>query len=136
MDKQLKSRRRSVDYNELFYLIDYKIRIKKSYLNPSLSLKDVCLMVGTNRTYASRAVATRYKNFQSYLSIIRLESLLDEFFSSELLYKDWEETEELALRHGFQSRRSLDRAMIKEMGVTFSKMIRLRESGAKREFFQ
>lgn len=121
----LKRKNDNVDFNELFNRIDKTIREERLYLDPSLSLIVVCRIVGTNRSYASRAVTTHFKNFHSYLAIVRLELFFDELFLDMALDVDWIESEEIAIKFGFRSRRGLDRALIKETGLTYSKLARI-----------
>ena len=46
----------SVDYIELFCRIDDVVRDNSLYLDSKLRLEVICRLVGTNRTYASRAI--------------------------------------------------------------------------------
>lgn len=60
-------------------LVDY-FREHKPYLNSNLDLKDVASMVGTNRTYLSRAIKENgMVNFNYFVNSYRINEALDIF---------------------------------------------------------
>lgn len=64
----------SKDFEKLnMALINY-IKIEKAYLNPDLKIWDVSTKLGTNRTYISKLINSRYKqSFSSFVNSYRVE---------------------------------------------------------------
>lgn len=51
---------------------------EKPYLNPNLSLTDVCKQIGTNRTYLSNLINNRFEmNFNSFVNGYRVKEVLE-----------------------------------------------------------
>ncbi|MBR2947909.1 MAG: helix-turn-helix transcriptional regulator [Bacteroidales bacterium] len=111
------------DYEEIFIRIDRIVREEKLFTDPVLTLIKVSKEVGTNRTYASRAISLRHKNFKSYLRIVRIEFFFKNILPDLIFGKRVMDVEELALMCGFNSRRALDVALMEHTGLTFSNIV-------------
>ena len=103
----------------IFDRIDRKMKEERLFLDPGLTLPLFSKLTGTNRTYASKAICGRYKNFRDYVNTLRVENLLGDIQARKcggvsLL----EDTDEFANSYGFSTRRSL----VKETGCTYRKI--------------
>ena len=95
---------------------------KQLYLNPDLSVADLALELGTNRTYLSHLI-NQYMNtsFTSYVNALRVQH------AKELLLTTDDTIEEIFKASGFQSRTTFWRAFAQAEGCT-PKEFRQRES--------
>ena len=112
----------SVDYIELFCRIDDVVRDNSLYLDSKLRLEVICRLVGTNRTYASRAIGAKYKNFSEYLKLLRLEYFVLVILSKPFHLFDTIDCDDMAISCGFKNRRSFDRALLRASGLTYSQV--------------
>lgn len=110
----------------VFYRLDRKVKEEKLYLDPKASLPALAEKSGTNRTYASRAICTRFRNFKDYINGLRIENLLQDIHDDKCGYLETEEEDDFANRYGFSTRRSMDRILVKETGCTYNKILRRR----------
>lgn len=86
------------------------------YLNPNLTIQDVALAVGTNRTYVSAIINQSFNlNFCRFVNEYRISSL--EKMLTE--HPDCSYTE-LAEKNGFGSVDSMKRAILLKTGLSFS----------------
>ena len=95
---------------------------KQLYLNPDLSVADLALELGTNRTYLSHLI-NQYMNtsFTSYVNALRVQH------AKELLLTTDDTIEEIFKASGFQSRTTFWRAFAQAEGCT-PKEFRQREN--------
>lgn len=108
----------------IFYRLDRKIKEDKLFLNPKITLSSLALLSGTNRTYASGAICSRYRNFKDYINSLRIEYLLQDIHNGKCGNLDVGVEDEFANRYGFSNRRSMDRILVKETGCTYNKILR------------
>lgn len=112
--------------------MDVKMREEKLFLDPDMTLAGLSQRTGTNRTYASNAVCSRYRNFREYLNSLRVEHLLQDIREGICTEIDQADGDDFAMRYGFRSRRSLDRVLVRETGCTYLKIVR-RRVGLKKQ---
>ena len=93
----------------VFYRLDRTVKEGKLYLNPKANLSALADMAGTNRTYASKAVCARYRNFKDYINTLRIENLLQDIHDDKCGWLDLDDEDDFANRYGFSNRRSMDR---------------------------
>ena len=110
----------------VFYRLDRKVKEEKLYLDPKARLPALAEKSGTNSTYASRAICTRFRNFKDYINGLRIENLLQDIHDDKCGYLETEEEDDFANRYGFSTRRSMDRILVKETGCTYNKILRRR----------
>lgn len=120
--------RRDFTLEVVFYRVDRTVRSEKLYLDPKLTLPVLADMAGTNRTYASRAVCSRFRNFKDYLNGLRVEHLLKDIQDGNCDDMGACDEDEFANSYGFSNRRSMDRVLSKETGYTYRKLM-LRRKG-------
>lgn len=106
-------------YERIFIKIDELMHEKKLFLDYKINIETIAKGVGTNRTYVSRAVCGKYKNFKEYVNGMRVDNLLYDVVTEAINIINTD-PEEFARRYGFKTRRSLDRVLYKERGYTFS----------------
>ena len=85
----------------------------KYYLDPELNLESLSRHIGTNRTYLSLAISYRYGcNFSAYVNRLRINELLNHWGlqNEDSFYGT-------AWGCGFNSKRTFDRAFLKEKGI-------------------
>ncbi len=88
----------------------------KIYLNSKLTIRDVAQIAGTNRTYVSNFINTRFdQNFCSFVNQYRLEEL-----QRIILERPDYTSNTLAELCGFGSTDSLKRAVSTSYGITYS----------------
>lgn len=112
----------------LFIRLDRKMRQDGFFRNPKFTLTDAAVCSGTNRTYVSEAVRTRFPSFRDYLRCLRVEYLLRDISAgkcSELVEGDWDD---LAGSYGFKTRKSMDRALMRATGCRYFKLVRRRKA--------
>lgn len=106
----------------LFSIIDKKVTKDELYRKVGITLPEIADIIGTNRTYASRAICSRYKNFRDYINTLRVEKLLGDMSDPEFCKRKFMDDEEMADYYGFRSMRSLDRILVLETGCPYRKL--------------
>ena len=109
-------------YRRIFQRIDSLMKKEKLFLDYEINLVKLARLVGTNRTYASRAICMKYKNLKEYLNKLRLDNLFYEFKSDNMGIL-CDDPDDFANKYGFRTRRSLDRVLNREKGCTYSRMM-------------
>lgn len=100
------------------------MNVQKVYLNPRLTLSDLAIAIGTNRTYLSDYLNNRLDTtFYEYLNARRVRE------ACRLLeYEEYGSLEEVAERSGFNSLSTFRRSFLKATGTTPARyMDKLRE---------
>lgn len=98
---------------------------EKLYLNPRLTLAELSMAVGTNRSYISEYINRQGKSFYDYINAFRVAescSIIDGMHADEKITMA-----EIAARSGFNSISSFNRNFYKIMGVTPSKYLQQKE---------
>lgn len=108
----------------VFDRLDRKMKEERLYLDCDLTLPMFSKITGTNRTYASKAICGRYKNFKEYLNTLRVENVLKEVQEEESPDLRMTDPDEIANRYGFKTKRSLDRILVRETGCTYRKIVK------------
>ena len=104
--------------NEMIYRkMDRLIREKELYRNHHLTMDDVADMLGTNRTYLSRAVRCHAGGFVNYMLNLRVEGLHRYISEADEEGRLLEDGEDLAMKIGFTNKRAMQRAVKKVDGV-------------------
>lgn len=87
---------------------------EKLYLNPLLSLNDLAMAAGTNKTYISTFINSRGKTFYDYVNEFRISEAcrIMETSDERLAMAD------IAIRSGFNSMSSFNRYFLKIKGIT------------------
>ncbi len=111
----------------IFEKMDKRIRKRKLYLDPDLSLQKAAKLAGTNRTYMSRAVCSHFGNFRHYVNTIRVENLLCDFYGEGCDEHLFEDADEFAQEYGFKTKRSMDRIVQNHTGLSYAKIKRCRK---------
>lgn len=93
--------------DELLEVIDRCMVNKKLYLNYSLTLDDVARAVGSNRTYVSRAINSKYKSFLLYVNNFRLEELNNILEDESIPYYSALTNDDIAMSSGFSGQRQM-----------------------------
>jgi YesN/AraC family two-component response regulator len=102
-------------YKQLLNRLTTLFEENKLYLNPNLTIQDVALAVGTNRTYISMLINQHFhQNFCSYVNDWRVEALKQCLLS----HPDYT-THLLAETGGFGSVDSMKRAVLHKTGKNF-----------------
>lgn len=83
-----------------------------NFSNPDLSVQDVAMAVGTNRTYISRWCNEQMVDFSSYITNIRLD------YVEDLLVNSSETINDIADMAGFSSSRHMRSAFVGRHGFT------------------
>lgn len=87
----------------------------KYYLDPKISLMSLSRHIGTNRSYLSLAIFYGYGcNFCTYINNLRIKELIDNGDDALQSKQSFYNT---AWNCGFNSKRTLDRAFLKEKGL-------------------
>lgn len=110
------------EYEWLFAIIDSKVNKMEIYRRVGVTLPEVADIIGTNRTYASRAICSRYRNFRDYINTLRVEKILDDMADPGFDDARFLDVDEMADYYGFRSKRSMDRILVMETGFTYSKL--------------
>ena len=111
-------------YDEIFRRLDRYMREERIYLDYDMTVARAAEIVGTNRTYISRSLSGRYKNFKNYINSFRVRDFLCDITENEdLNHVLNEDPDDFARKYGFRTRRSLDRIMINEKGCTYRKYL-------------
>ncbi len=99
--------------SELYKAILYNLEVRKVYLDPSLNLKKLSHLVGTNTTYLSNAINNYFKcNLKNLINSYRVE------YAKYLLDKYDEPIVNLPRKCGFTSRSVFYVAFKKEVGIS------------------
>ncbi len=86
---------------------------ERAYLNPKLTLSELALRVGTNRTYLSNYInQTLHQTFFDYINSLRLT------YATELLVSTNLTLEVLAERSGFNSLSTFRRCFLQTYGCS------------------
>ena len=94
--------------------LDYLLTHKKMYTNPELSIYDLAMMIGTNRSYVSSSINIFYnQNFCSYINEYRLNEL-----RGKIQEQNFYTQKELAFRCGFGSIDSMKRTVKIKTGLS------------------
>lgn len=120
------SRKWDFTMDVVFYRMDRKVKDEKLFLNPKITLSALAELSGTNRTYASGAVCSRYRNFRDYINSLRIEYLLRDIHNGKCMALSAVDEDEFANRYGFSTRRSMDRILVKETGYTYNRIVKRR----------
>lgn len=98
--------------NELiFRKVDRLVREKKLYRQPDLTMEDVAQMLGTNRTYVSRAMQCYAGGFMKYMRNLKVEYLHAYIIEVNEEGRLLEDGEDLAMKAGFVNKRAMQRAV-------------------------
>lgn len=90
----------------VFQRMNVLVREKRLFLDRDLTLEKLALVVGTNRTYISKAFSQeKGMNFNMYINSLRLE------YASDIALERWMCMEELAIASGFKTERTFYRAL-------------------------
>lgn len=108
----------------VFDRLDRKMKDGRLYLDCDLTLPRFSKITGTNRTYASKAICGRYKNFKEYLNTLRVENVLKEVQEEDSPDLKMTDPDEIANRYGFKTKRSLDRILVRETGCTYRRIVK------------
>lgn len=108
----------------VFEGLDAAMRRKRLYLDPDITLAALSRYLYTNRTYVSRAVCRRFRNFRDYVNTLRVEHLLRDIQEHRCGKISQAEGDDFACRYGFRSRRSLDRILVRETGCTYLRLVK------------
>lgn len=111
----------------IFERLDKKMKDGRLYLDYSMTLPKFSKITGTNRTYASKAICERYRNFRKYLNVLRVENLLADVRKERCPEPGIGDPDEMANNYGFRTGRSLDRILVKETGCTYRRIFRRRK---------
>ncbi|MBQ0006178.1 MAG: helix-turn-helix transcriptional regulator [Alistipes sp.] len=120
--------------NEMIYRkMDRLVRERELYRNHNLTMDDVADMLGTNRTYLSRAVNCYAGGFVKYMMNLRVEGLHRYISEADEGGRLLEDGEDLAMKTGFVNKRAMVRAVKKIDGVTFYTVRKKRLEPRKKE---
>ncbi len=103
----------------IYRKIDDLVRTRKLYEDASLRMGDVADVLGTNRTYVSRALMNCDGGFNNFIKRIRVEKITAYL---EMVRETGEclmDGEDMAISYGFTNRRAMDRALKQFLGKTF-----------------
>lgn len=124
MEKRIESDRWSRIKDQVFDRLDRKMKEERLFLDCDLTLPRFSKITGTNRTYASRAICGRYKNFKEYLNTLRVENILKDVREDDPQDMGMTDPDEIANKYGFKTKRSLDRILVRETGCTYRKIVK------------
>lgn len=108
-----------IDAEAIMKRADICMQEKKLFLRKDLSIHDLCVEIGTNRTYLSLSIKSRGVNFYDYINRYRVNyfySLLSDFSNRNVILID------LAEQSGFNSLRTLNRYVKSDFGITVSSL--------------
>lgn len=103
--------------------LDSLMLAERLFLDSGITMASTARAVSTNRTYFSRAVCSRHRNFKEYVNNLRVDSLLEDI-SSHIYCGFMEDIDDFAARYGFKSRRSMDRALQRRTGMTYNMLVK------------
>lgn len=89
---------------------------EKIYLNPKLSLNDLAMAVGTNRSYISSYLNQRGKTFYDYINEYRVQEACR--IIEAMTVKEKQTMNDVALQSGFNSISSFNRYFQKMVGIS------------------
>lgn len=107
--------KRAMKDEELFDLMERTISSKGLYMDKSLSADTLARELGTNRLYLNRMLHNRGLRFTSYINTFRLQKAIQLLSLPE---NAGITIDEVALRSGFTSDRTMNYYVLKMMGVT------------------
>jgi len=81
---------------------------------------DVVDVLGTNRTYVSRALMTYDGGFNNFIRRVRIEKVSAYLDMIRETGESLMDGEDVAITYGFTNRRALDRALKQVIGKTFT----------------
>jgi AraC-like DNA-binding protein len=95
---------------------------EKPYLNPEFKITDICLYLGTNRSYVSSFINDQYgKNFASHVNTYRVNE------AKEMIVENPNLTlSSISENAGFGSVATFNRAFLKIAGITPTEFIKHR----------
>ena len=112
-------------FKDIMDCIEDLMREKKCYLDPSITLTDLVRIVGTNRSYLSRAISWHCgSHFNDYVNGWRIRDAV----SKALAMKGNANLYEIALACGFNHRRTFHRAFVREIGIPPSNYMKKQKS--------
>lgn len=107
----------TIELENIYEILVSNILKKKLYLNPDLCLSDLAMHAGTNRSYASQAVNNVGKmNFNTFVNKFRVTEAKEIIANNNKI-----KIEDVAMQSGFGSFLSMQRAFLKETGMTPNK---------------
>jgi len=124
LNKEKKNRQRAEQYADrivltdevIFRKVDKTVREKKLYLEPGMTMDDIADILGTNRTYVSRALKSHAGGFVNYMRNLRVERLHEYINEADEEGRMLEDGEDLAMHTGFVNKRAMVRALKKVDG--------------------
>ena len=104
----------------LFVQLEKVMQEQQPYINPELTLPELAVLIGTNRTSLSKAIREQgFKSFQDYLNRYRIEELKRQLKEGDLLSLG-----ELYVQVGFGSKSTFFRCFREYEGITPMEYIR------------
>jgi len=88
-------------------------------MQPDLKIGDIADMLGTNRTYVSRALQSYAGGFVKYMRTLKVEYLHSYITKADEEGRLLEDGEDLAMKVGFVNKRAMQRAVKIIDGVSF-----------------
>ncbi|PWJ35008.1 AraC-like DNA-binding protein [Sediminitomix flava] len=105
----------SNDILKFKYTLEHLIKDEKIYLNPTLTMKEVATMIGTNTHTLSHLINESYKkNFNDYINSHRIKEFIHRVSNAE----EESNFSELSVEVGFNSKSTFNRAFKKVTGFT------------------
>jgi len=115
----------------VFRKVDKLVREKKLYREPELTMNDIADMIGTNRTYISRAMQRYGDGFVNYMTKLRVEKLHAYIIEADEEGRLLEDGEDLAMKSGFVNKRAMQRAVWKIEGKSMYEFKKARSESQK-----
>ncbi|MBR5249146.1 MAG: helix-turn-helix transcriptional regulator [Bacteroidales bacterium] len=112
----------------LFMRVDRLVKKEALYKDSELTLNKLAAIVGTNRTYLSRAFSVSGENFRDYLFHLRMQELEKVLEDKALCDKLEKEDVDYYAVVGFSATRALDRRLLQERGITYRQMIKRKDN--------
>jgi len=94
------------------------VKEKKLYRDPDITIDEIAEILGTNRTYVSRAMKSQAGGFTNYITRLRVEGLHTYISEADEEGRLLEDGEDLAMITGFVNKRAMQRAVKKIDGVS------------------
>lgn len=128
-DVSLKDEMDAESKEDLIYReVVYQLEVKKIFLDSKLTLTKLSSIIGTNTTYLSNTVNSRFGvNLRTLVNRYRVQH------AAQLMDEGVESYEEVVAECGFTSRTVFYRAFKQELGIPPGRFIRLRENKLKYE---
>lgn len=101
--------------NAYFEKMEKLMREERPYLDPELTIGDMCRMLGTNRTYISLSLSSRNTNFNRYVNGYRMWYMENCLCEEKRSYGQ----EDIAVMSGFANSRMMNRTLLRERGKTY-----------------